>query len=254
MISPSSSTDLSPRDSSGDVALASQIVAGNATAIETFYRDYRPLILRTLQAKADSQCARHGVPEVLDEVMAECVAATKTSKRYGGEAYCLLERYLRPARSSEPPGPLLPWLRRVAIHRLIDWVKIHCVYYPEPGGPAREERGGDGGTEPTVCDSDVTPLIVDALRHGFRSAIDRAPVGVLALLLTMVHGVQGKHLARALGVHPANISVPKLKALELIQSETLAYLRHKEPLLEISWEDMMAVMAAEKNLIVSLLT
>lgn len=223
-----------PATDDEEMELIRQVLAGEVPAVIAFVEAYRPLLESTLGARADTQCARHGIPEVLDQLMAECVAPVKELRRGGTPAFCLLERYLHPVGGGGR-GPFQAWLRLTAKRRFLDWVKANCRFVP-----LEEWEEPTESTEP--AGDDVANLVAEALQHGFAEAVKRQPAGVLSLLMEEVYKVQGQQLARALCISGGNVTRAKARAGAVIAEETMLWLRQADPWLDLDWSGVLRLL------------
>ena len=219
--------------------LVREVVQGNPDAATTFCGIYRPVLEQTLGARSDSLCSRHGIPEILDQLIAECVAPIRENKRTGGPAYCLLEKYLHP-KNGGIPGPFLAWLRTVANNRFNDWVEQNCRFVPSV-----EDMESSGETTPEHVDADEAALVGEALKHGFSEAIRQQPMGIFCLLLTEVHQLQGQQVAGVLGICGGSVTHAKARAGKIVREETMSYLRQSDPLLELDWHRVMSLLGSD---------
>jgi RNA polymerase sigma-70 factor (ECF subfamily) len=122
-----------------------------------------------------------------------------------------------PAFAAERPMPYFPWLRRLALERLVRWRRSHLgarkrdASREEPGcsTAALADRLIDGGTSPSAH------AIRDEERARTRAALDRlAPSDRRVLELRYLDGLSFPEIAAAMGIGEGAARMRHLRALE----------------------------------------
>ena len=137
------------------------------------------------------------------------------------------------AGNSSPLG----WLARVAVNRWIDAKRRRARFDCETPIDFDDLPGC-----PTVLeDNQLHVLLRESLKAAFASCPGEA---VLMLRLVYLHGLTQREVGRMAGWTESKTSRTLSQTMKQIEQLTLKYLKEKSPLLELTWEDLVALCAS----------
>jgi RNA polymerase sigma factor (sigma-70 family) len=204
-----------------DLELAARCRNGDDTA-------FKHLVAR-LENKLHAILIRRGATEtaardLVADLWSDCFAVAA-----GGSS--LLAKYS--GKSS-----LDTWLATVLTHRWLDQIRRNRRVEPLEDEPPEEAHAQP---EPRFADAGLARLIYGALRHSFGRC---DPELFVMLQLVHVHGIPQRIMAINWGVSESKISRRLSKAMECIHDDTVAWLREKEPMLRLEWDDLADLCSA----------
>ncbi len=228
-----------------DFKLVQAIVKGDTDAGNEFAERFRDSLVSWLCSKCDPKDgrSREKAIEVVDQLLAECVAGDLAKKKPP-----LLTKFAG-------KGSLEGWLRRSARCRLISWwrsleyrsEKTESTLTTEDDSQPLETRFAAAES------SNVEPAIAEVLRDGLQYAFGQAQqqerLGVVFLRLSSLHGIQKQRLAQAWDRDPAQAGRRISKALDIIRSSAQDYVRAVDPFLDLEWEDYLKVFESYPRLL-----
>lgn len=247
--------------SQDDLNLASAVLQGEPDAMERFRLRFQPALEGTLAARCKDPATKPAITEVAIELLGDCLVQPNSPSETPAQPVSLLRKYLHPAPAADGTpkivGPLEAWLRRVALNRLMDWIDEHELDLKElderTTAASGEESGSQDDEETSAAEgareSDVIPLVRDALEKGFAAAAKDEPLGLVSLRLVWLFGIQRRQLAVAWRRHQANVTVPMDAAMDCIRKKTLRHIRSTDPLLSLRWRDLLAICAKYPEII-----
>jgi RNA polymerase sigma factor (sigma-70 family) len=164
--------------------------------------------------------------DLLADLWADCVAGDT-------ERPSLLEKF-------SGKCTLQGWLATVATNRWID-LKRKQVRRGETTKTALADKDHDPFEN---MPASSTPLredtLVNLLRGSLQAAFARcSPQAMVLLRLVYMHNLSQREIVRMLGWHESKVSRFLAKAMEEIESHTLAELKKRDPWLELSWQDFV---------------
>jgi len=206
---------------SADFEFAQDLLNGDQAAWQRFEVELKPAILRKLAGLGATDA---DADEVLGILM-EKIWAQKKLEAYTGS------------------GPLSGFLRTMAANAWLEYLRKHRRMVPATS-LARDEDGETDVMERLARNESEAPqesplaqLLRDALVHAL-SRVDAE--ALLVMRLSLLQDVKQRDLCLLWGgCHEGTISRKKAEALEQIRDETLAYLKEREPSLQISWQDLL---------------
>jgi RNA polymerase sigma-70 factor (ECF subfamily) len=161
---------------------------------------------------------RRMVASVFDRRLASRVDPSDVVQEALADAGRKLPDYLR-----ERPVPFYPWLRRLALRRLVWWRRFHLrarkrsVALERNGGPSRADASTlpfldllpDGGTSPSG------QAVRSEEREWVRTALGRlSPTDRDVLVLRYIEGVPFAEIAERLGLGLSAVKMRHLRAME----------------------------------------
>jgi len=217
-----------------DEELVSALLAGDATAVETFLNDYAPSLQRFLVSRCGDERSRQAARDLADQVVAECFGRADGKppllKLYSGR------------------GTLRSWLNTVGYSRLKNfWRSGRGKFEMQTDDGSIREWDGEGSAEPALKDDrDVAELLADALH----SAMEQVDVlDLVRVRLVFIYGVKRERLAALWQVHPSTIGRFLESTLRTIRSETMVRLVRLDPFLELTWDDCLQVCICHPGLL-----
>lgn len=217
--------------------LVQAIVSGDTKAGDQFAERFRDSLVSWLCSKCDAKDgrSREQAAEVVDNLLAECVAGDLAKKKRP-----LLEKLAG-------KGSLEGWLRRSARCRLISWWRSleyrselteSTMVTEDDDSPLATRFAAATGveTEPAVAE-----VLKDALVYAFAEAAREEPLGLVFLRLASLHGVQKQRLAVAWQRDPAQAGRRIAKALDVVRTRAQDYVRAVDSNLTLEWEDYLKI-------------
>lgn len=193
---------------------------GDAEALAGLRDELQPALLGILLSRG---AGRSEAEEILADLWSDCVPGT-------GEGAPLLAKF---NGNASPLG----WLARVAINRSIDRKRRRAKFDSEMEIDFDEMPGC-----PTVLeDNQLHALLRESLKAAFASCPREA---VLMLRLVYLHGLTQREVGRMAGWTESKTSRTLSQTMKQIEQLTLKYLKEKSPLLELTWEDLVALCAS----------
>jgi DNA-directed RNA polymerase specialized sigma24 family protein len=184
---------------SADFEFAQDLLEGDKLAWQRFEDELKPAIARKLAGLGATDA---DADEVLGIVM-EKLWAQKKLTAYTGS------------------GPLSGFLRTMAANAWLEYLRKHRRMVP--------------ATNLTDDEGEEDPM--DRLIYSLTQVDAEA---LLIMRLSLLQDVKQRDLCLLWGgCHEGTISRKKQEALEQIRDETLAYLKEREPTLQISWQDLL---------------
>ncbi len=235
-----------PQETGDEMALVQAILRGNRVAGDAFARRFRDSLIQWLSTKCDAKDgrSRERVVELVDQILAECIAGD-------------------PDRGREPllakfggRGSLEGWLRRSVHCRLISWWRSleYRAVQTESSLVAGEDDENPletrlATTSDVYLEETIAKVLRDALLFGFRRAEREEPLGLVFLRLASLHGIQKQRLALAWNRDPAQAGRRITKALDLIRVSAREYVRAVDPYLDLEWADYLKVFESYPRLL-----
>lgn len=213
------STD-APAFFSADFEFAQDLLEGDKLAWQRFEDELKPAIARKLAGLGATDA---DADEVLGIVM-EKLWAQKKLTAYTGS------------------GPLSGFLRTMAANAWLEYLRKHRRMVPATN--LTDDESEEDPMDRLARDEAVAPqetplaeLLRDALIYSLTQVDAEA---LLIMRLSLLQEVKQRDLCLLWGgCHEGTISRKKQEALEQIRDETLAYLKEREPTLQISWQDLL---------------
>lgn len=219
-----------------DFQLAQRCLDGDEEAARTLLRDYRDVVLGVL--------VNRGVPvseadDVVNQLWAESVVREegRAGRLAGYNGECLLATFLNTVAFNM-------WLteRRKRIRQ--------AGILARPDGPGPES--GAAGTAPHHdgpgrADAPLLALLCEAIDAGARRC---TPECFVVLQLARFDGLRGRELASMFGCDESWVTRMRQRAEQEWRAGSEAFLREREPLLTLRWEDLieMCSVAAPSSL------
>jgi RNA polymerase sigma factor (sigma-70 family) len=215
-----------PQFHSADFEFAQDLLEGDAKAWTRFDAEFKPAILSRLIRQGATPA---DADEVLGLVMEKLWAGKKLAAYTGS-------------------GPLQGFVRTMASNVWLEYLRKHRRMIPA-SSLNRSEDHGDGGSgsdimdrlaEGTAAAPQETPL-AELLRDALLFALLRVDAEALLIMrLSLLQDIKQRDLCAVWGgCHEGTISRKKQEALEEIRDQTLAYIREREPTLQITWQDLL---------------
>ncbi len=163
----------------------------------------------------------------------------------------LMERPLRPPRLATYAGdsPLQAWLKAVALNNLIRQKRIEArrknVVREEPVTDDDLDAGRQSSGVPDEPNGLVEEPLLEIMRGAVEAAFRQcAPQDFVLVQLAHANGLRGRELSRMFGCSEAKVSRDLEDARRKIVKVTLAYVRERDPWLELKWEDFIELCRA----------
>jgi len=203
---------------------------GDSSALENLraaHHSHLERILRARGATADE------VEELLAGLWADCVPRETDSPT-------LLEKY-------SGRCPLQSWLATVATRRWIDLKRKQARRKEADSRTEGDEALDplDGLPAPSSAPQEdvVIGLLQESLEEAFAAC---GPADMLMLRLVHLHGLSQREVMRMWGWSESKVSRQLSRAMEGIRQRTLATIRQKDPLLDLTWEDFVSLCEAHR--------
>lgn len=225
--------------------LVQRIVSGDTKAGDEFAERFRDSLVAWLCSKCDAPDgrSREQAVEVVDNLLAECVAGNKEKNKPP-----LLEKFAG-------KGSLEGWLRRSARCRLISWWRS-LAYRSEQTESTLVTEDDDQPLATRFAAEDspdteeaVAEVLKDALHYAFDEVRKEEPLGLVFLRLSTLHGIQKQRLAQAWQRDPAQSGRRISKALDIVRTRSQEYVQSVDPFLKMEWEDYLQVFAKYPRLL-----
>ncbi len=212
-----------PRATEEDSLLVRQCRQGDPEALAALRRKYLGDLTKILLARGatPTECE-----DLLADLWDDCVAG-------GDDRPSLLEKF-------SGRCAVRNWLATVATRRWID-SRRRRSRHTEPaqssaGGTVEDMLEGLPATDAPATDEALASLLLESLRAAFRA---RSSQELLLLRLVYLHGVTQREVCRMLGWTEAKVSRTLSAAMQEIESSTLRQLRSRDPLLKLTWADLV---------------
>ncbi|MFT5466041.1 MAG: DNA-directed RNA polymerase specialized sigma24 family protein [Verrucomicrobiales bacterium] len=217
--------------------LVQGIVSGDTKAGDRFAIRFRDSLVSWLCSKCDAPDgrSREQAVEVVDNLLAECVAGNKEKEKPP-----LLTKFAG-------KGSLEGWLRRSARCRLISWWRSlayrserteSTMVTEDNDQPLATRFAADAGPD---TEEAVAEVLKDALHYSFNEVAKEETLGLVFLRLATLHGIQKQRLAQAWQRDPAQAGRRIAKALDIVRTRSQEYVRAVDPFLKMEWEDYLKV-------------
>jgi len=223
-MTPSAPTPDTPPFHSADFEFAQDLLEGEASAWSRFDLELKPAILSRLHRQGATEA---DAKEVLGLVLEKLWAGKKLTAYTGS-------------------GPLQGFVRTMASNVWLEYLRKHRRMIPASSLNRSDEEGGGGAdimdrlAEAEATPPQETPL-AELLRDALLHALARVDAEALLIMrLSLLLDIKQRDLCAVWGgCHEGTISRKKQEALEAIRDQTLAYLKEREPTLQISWQDLL---------------
>lgn len=143
-------------------------------------------------------------------------------------------------------GPLQGFVRTMASNVWLEYLRKHRSMIPATSLNRQDDEGDSGGDimdrlseaeSVTPQESPLAELLRDALLHALAQVDAEA---LLIMRLSLLQDIKQRDLCAVWGgCHEGTISRKKQEALEAIRDQTLAFIREREPSLQITWQDLL---------------
>lgn len=131
------------------------------------------------------------------------------------------------------------WLATVATNRWVDRKRKQSRYVdPGPDGSAQAEHDYLARLEAASYASEDT--LIALLRDSLKAAFELCtPEGRVLLRLVYLHELSQREIVQMLGWSESKVSRFLSKAMEEIETHTLAEVKKRDPWLELAWQDFV---------------
>jgi len=198
---------------------------GDAEAIAGLRNKHQPALTNILVGRGAN---RTEAEDLLADLWADCIFKSE-------DRPSLLEKFSHKCA-------LQSWLSTVALRRLID-LKRRQKFRGEPVKQSELDSRTDF-FERVPSTSSPTPesALIDMLRTSLQGALESCGAEALLILrLVYLHGVTQREVGRMFGWHESKVSRAGATAMKHIQTATLGQIQKKDPWLQLSWEDFLAL-------------
>jgi RNA polymerase sigma factor (sigma-70 family) len=135
------------------------------------------------------------------------------------------------------------WLATVVTRRWIDLKRKQSrrgeLLPPRPDSPDDEDTVV---RMPAPASPEREDVLIELLRESLQAAFARCAADAMVLLrLIYLHGLSQRELAQILGRHESKVSRILSQAMEQIKNDVLEELKKRDPLLKLTWQDILDV-------------
>lgn len=204
-----------------DIDLVQRCLDGEEAAFEEIRDSVTPFLKGAL--------ANHGASDVdaeelVTSIWADCVAGD-------GEREPIFVRYSGTA-------PLRSWLAAIVLNRWISLKRRQATHTRVVDVIGRTTVSEVRETAGASLEDDMILVVESAVRSAIASC---DPEEIVLLKLVHLHGIKRRDLAKLAGCHESQLG-RRLKATERrIAESTLAAVRARDPMLELTWDDFVRV-------------
>jgi len=193
-----------------------------------------PMALAALRARCQQAlsnillargASRTEAEDLLADLWADCVPGP-------GERPSLLEKF-------SGKCSIQGWLATVATNRWVDLKRKQARRVELDGG-------GDNSNADPIAEMPAFPVpakeatLVRMLRESLQAGFALCPGDAMVCLrLVYLHGLSQREVMRLLGWSEAKVSRFLTRAMEQIEKVTMAELKKRDPLLELTWQDFV---------------